>query len=214
VRERDDNGNLIRANPDFKIDAARIYISQKSDIDEYFELPDGTVGNAIAASAIALKADEIRLVARGGIKLVTGLDFRNSRGERIIKTVGIDLIGGAWNQSSSDLQPLVKGDNLVDALSELSGQIDDLREIVYSFLKYQRSINMGLLQHQHNSNWPGGPNAPSTSLFQQCTRANVQLLSQTETSIVSHQANQKMWESNYLSEVFASSILSAHNTTT
>ena len=66
---------LIQANPDFKIDASRIYISQKTDVDDNFDLAEGKIGNSKARSAIAIKSDAIRLIAREGIKLVTGTDI-------------------------------------------------------------------------------------------------------------------------------------------
>jgi len=211
VRERDDDGNPIKVNPDFKIDAARIYISQKADIDDYFELPDGKVGNAIAASAIALKADQIRLVSRGGIKLVTSQDARDARGERVLGISGIDLIAGPG--SDPDSQPLVKGTNLKNALLKLGEQVEDLREIVYSFLKYQRSMNQKVASHTHKSPFYGQSTSPSTDMIADAIKAIVQQTAQTELSIVSHMTNMSMWENNYLKEGFESFICSDYNTT-
>ena len=54
-------------------DSSRIYLSQKADIDTYFGLADGLIGNKKDMSAIAIKSDAVRLIARGGgIKIVTG----------------------------------------------------------------------------------------------------------------------------------------------
>ena len=73
-------------NPNFAIDAARVYISQKADIDEYMGLavvegqPEG------ARSAIGLKADQIRIHSRQDIKIVTGrgkFEGLGSDGERL-----------------------------------------------------------------------------------------------------------------------------------
>ena len=41
VRAFDESGEKLFVNPSFKKDAARIYISQKSDIDKYFDLIPG-----------------------------------------------------------------------------------------------------------------------------------------------------------------------------
>ena len=58
-------------NPSFKGDAARVYVSQMSDLDNAFGLDAGNVGNVKGHSAIGIKADGVRIVANEGIKLVT-----------------------------------------------------------------------------------------------------------------------------------------------
>jgi hypothetical protein len=212
VRERDDTGAIIKVNPDFKVDSARIYISQKSDIDEYFGLPDGKVGNPPACSAVAIKADEVRVISRGGIKLITGQDARDSRGQRVLEISGIDLIAGPGQDP--DLQPLVKGNNLRDALEELGNQVEALREIVYSFLKYQREMNQKIISHTHNSPFYGLTTGPSSNMMSKAIQTVVLQTAQTELSIVSHMTNMSLWEVNYLKPGFDSYINSDYNTTT
>ena len=56
----------------FAADAARIYISQQTDIDTYFGIVEGSVGNSKARSAIGIKADGVRIFGREGVKIVTG----------------------------------------------------------------------------------------------------------------------------------------------
>jgi len=226
VRDTDENGKPIYANPDFVIDAARIYISQKSDIDEYFSLPDGEVGSPVGRSAIALKSDEIRLVARGGIKLVTGSDTRLASGDRNDITSGIDLIANI--KHIPDLQPLVKGKNLVDALgtpSETGGTqspgaapglielISDLREIFLSYVKYQGGINNALLAHTHQSPFFGAPTSPAFPAMSEMIKGVIQELAQTESSIMMHATNLATWENNYLNSVVSSHINSQWNKT-
>ena len=77
-------------------DAARIYISQRADIDDYFDICEGSVGKSFSDSAIGMKADEIRILARKGIKLVTQKNppGRNSLDGKIGVVYGIDLIAG------------------------------------------------------------------------------------------------------------------------
>ena len=50
ARKRDDNNKLLQVDPNFKLDAARVYLSQKSDPDSYFGLAAGTVGNTTKTS--------------------------------------------------------------------------------------------------------------------------------------------------------------------
>jgi len=98
-------------DPNFASDAARIYISQKTDIDQNFGLAPGRKemrreNSTKAKSGIGIKADGVRIIAReNGIKLVTGKgNFintglggeKNSRGESITPNDlgGIELIVG------------------------------------------------------------------------------------------------------------------------
>jgi hypothetical protein len=68
----------VSVNPNFAADAARIYISQKTDIDRNFGLAEGKKeklreDSTRGKSGIGIKADGVRIIAReNGIKLVTG----------------------------------------------------------------------------------------------------------------------------------------------
>ena len=237
VRDVDKFGEPIEVNPDFTLDAARIYISQKADIDEYFDLPDGKVGNPIAASAIAFKADEIRMISPGGIKIITGQDARNARGHRVNEPTedgkgikGIDLIAGPGE--NPDCQPLIKGNNLVSCLGTvdtelpqsmqgppgLASQINALRGILHSFVLYQKEFNQAVMNHQHISGWQILPNYWTRSMFSEMLMSagakNItQLTAQTEMSLVAHASNMSLWEANYLSPGFEKYVCSDHNTT-
>ena len=80
----------------------------------------------------------MRVIGREGIKLVTSSDSFNSKGGKIKSRSGIDLIAG---NDDSDLQPLVKGDNLVKALESLVEYINGIVETFAAFVKYQMTIN-------------------------------------------------------------------------
>ena len=83
----------LSGNPSFADDAARIYISQKTDVDRSLGLVAGNVQSPKRFSAVAIKADGIRIVARQGIKLVTmGKGTKSSHGEKSGTFTGIDLI--------------------------------------------------------------------------------------------------------------------------
>jgi len=211
VRDTDNDGNVVYSNPDFTVDAARVYISQKSDIDEYFKIVDGKVGNTLAGSAVALKADEIRLVARGGIKLVTKTDVRNSLGQKQIETLGIDLIAG---NNDEDLQPMVKGDNLVMALSKFAdAAVADLREILASFITYQNNINGALLSHTHISPFYGLNSSPSFTSMPQIASNLIKSNAQSFASIPMCATNVALWETTYLSPASSKYICSKNNNT-
>ena len=149
----------IVVNPDFQKDSARIYISAKSDIDDNFQLSDGKVGNAKGKSAIGIKADGVRIIGREGVKIVTkGGDTKNSRGCRMSSVAGIDLIAG---NDDTDLQPLVKGNDLADGLMQLADLVNSLNGILVGFMNSQMSYNQSVMKHYHYSPFFGQPTTPA-----------------------------------------------------
>tara|TARA_R100000406_G_scaffold94859_2_gene87675 strand:+ start:228 stop:1109 length:882 start_codon:yes stop_codon:yes gene_type:complete len=133
----------IYTDPNFASDAARIHISQKTDIDKNFGLVAGNVGLSVARSGIGIKADAVRLVGREGIKLVTGTGpkERNSAGEKLSTTYGIDLIAGN-DDETLELEPMVKGRRLASALKDMNERIDELNGLYTTLV-------LALLTHGH-----------------------------------------------------------------
>ncbi len=148
------DGEPIYCDNNFSIDASRIYLSQKANIDEYLNLTDGTIGQVNGASAIALKADEIRVVARGGIKLVTGTDQHYSDGEVVQFISGIDLIAG---NDSRDIQPIPKGDNLVEAIGQVNKRNEEILNLLTDIIINQQLLLTAFATHVHVP--PVGPSA-------------------------------------------------------
>ena len=142
--------NILQVHNDFKSDAARIYISQKTNIDDNFGIVPGLQGSAFPRSAIALKSDLIRIIARENIKLVTRTDDTNSQDGTVSAVGGIDLIAG---NDDSDLQPLVKGNNLVDLLEYMLDDIRNLASTVMDMALAQQAYELILTGHTH----PWGP---------------------------------------------------------
>lgn len=145
-------------------DAARIYISQLTDVDKNFGIVKGKSGLLKARSAVAIKADGVRLVGREGVKIVTGKapfegfgedGEKNSRGGKIIKPAPkIELIAGNNDQPKKvrgglfqkkeviqGLQPLVKGDNMNDALLEISALLHKINSAMSNFVMTQIAFN-------------------------------------------------------------------------
>lgn len=158
----DSQGKELRANPDLKLDASRIYVSQKTDIDDNFDLVDGKLGNSKARAAIGMKSDAIRIIGREGIKMVTGTDIKNSTGEQILSVAGIDLIAG---NDDTDLQPIPLGTNLNESLEKLTNFVDKLAGIVSSAITYQMKFNSKVAAHTHITAFFGTPTAPSEALI-------------------------------------------------
>ena len=202
----DNKGDKLKVENDFIIDSARIYISQKTDIDDNFNLSNGKVGNAMARSAIGVKADHIRLIAREGIKFVTGTDFQNSQGGDVKSVSGIDLIAG---NDDRELQPLAKGNNLKIALEALSVLQFDLNSAVHSFLKAQMQLNNQLAGHIHPYYF--GPVYPDPNLQVAVSQTMVQNHNVTFTDLKTHITNLENWRKNYLEKVGDGYILSRYN---
>jgi len=203
------NENLF-VDPSFEKDAARVYISQKSNIDEYFNLTEGTVGQARAKSAIALKADGIRIIAREGIKLITRTDHKNSQGGDIRSVLGIDLIAG---NNDDDLQPIPKGENLAEAIQKLTDHVDALNGIVDTFLMSQMDMNEKLVHHFHNSPFFGEPTTPAFSVVNQGIKTLIDQLTKTKNSLVNHKTNLVMYKQTYLKKSGKKYINSDYNNT-
>ena len=167
------NGAPLYADPNYDFDAARIYISQKTNVDENFGLVAGPNSpNTQPRSAVAMKADNVRIVARESIKLVTGFSTRdqgvfppqqiNSQGGQSYPK-GIDLIAG---NDASGMQPLVLGGNLRRALRSIINEMSELNGLVYSFMIWQMRYNSALREHTHISPFFAKPTLPSELLLQ------------------------------------------------
>jgi|ETNvirenome_6_85_1030632.scaffolds.fasta_scaffold00244_28 hypothetical protein len=172
------DGQKIYADPEFNVrswpkpnkplkdgyvcDAARIHISQKTDIDSNFKLTDGRVGSSVARSGIGIKADAVRVIGNEGIKLVTRSDKFNSQGGPITKIRGVDIIA---NNNQRALQPMVLGNNLTRCLTDLTEVIDMVVGTVESLLLDQIMLHTALASHIHINTGPAAFSGPSPNLI-------------------------------------------------
>jgi len=198
------------ADPDFEKDAARIYISQKTDIDDNFGLVKGNVGTPIGKSGIGIKADSLRLAAREGIKIVTGVDSTNSQGARNNERHGIDLIA---NNNDSGLQPMVLGKNLEEALQNLVDHVDQISGILESFMRAQMQVNTALGTHFHTASSPGGPTTPSADLLPAIVLNLLNTISQQYPSVVNNKLNAAIHKMQYYKPMSDKYINSPNNRT-
>ena len=155
------DGTLVNNN--FFADAARVYISQLTDIDRNFALVKGSGPQLENRSAIGLKADGIRIIGLEGVKIVTG----RSRATGFGKTGETNVVGGAvpaagpidliagnntdsktvWggmfhpNEEIKGLQPLVKGKNMVHAMQELYQIVGEIWSGLFNLTLLQTTYN-------------------------------------------------------------------------
>ncbi len=195
-------------NPSFTNDAARIYISQKTDIDKNFQLANGSVGNSVAKSGIALKADGVRVIAREGIKLITRTDSTNSQGGPVDAIRGVDLIAG---NDDTNLQPQLRGNLTVQAMRELSDQMSKLNGIVDSLLTAQMQLNAELTHHTHYSPFFGKPTSPSPPVVAKGLKTSLDHLQNAKRSLIIHKQNLENYKMRYLCVCSPSDIRSKYH---
>tara|TARA_A100001515_G_scaffold132028_1_gene120172 strand:+ start:5112 stop:6050 length:939 start_codon:yes stop_codon:yes gene_type:complete len=210
AREIDpETGGPVYTNKNTSLDAARVYISQRTDIDKSFNLTDGYVGSPKARSGIAIKADGVRLIAREGIKLITGTDTYNSQGVESTVVSGIDLIAG---NDDKDLQPLVKGGNLSRCIEDLIDQVEDINGQIQEMIKVQSQLFLALSTHTHVATGPAAPVTPSPDLATFCVKKAPELVKILSNCVVSTK-NSALLKVNYTKPIGEGYINSLFNTT-
>ena len=142
------------SHPKIAMDAARIYISQMSDIDKWFAIDDGrdkvTIGPKVdtsPSSAIMIKADRCRIHSRRDIKIVAGGDRSpdgqniDSNGYRIDEKPKIHLMVGNGAPGVAPQQPVPLGDNLVQCIERIYQVQESFVKILDNVLKAQAALN-------------------------------------------------------------------------
>jgi len=161
-------------NPNFALDGARIYMSQRADIDKYMGLMNTPRDSQPGSSAIGLKADAIRIHARQDVKIVSGrmrVEGVGRDGERLAhggknEVVGtISLIAGNYTNPHAQgpaLQPMVKGDNLSQCIEEMFSIISELYAMIKANGDHISQLNTSTGAHIHTLAAPAPiPTIPS-----------------------------------------------------
>lgn len=182
-------------DPSFGADGARVYLSQKTDVDTNFGIIEGRTGSSIALSAVALKADDIRVIARNSLKLVTNTDSFLSTGDRAILSTGVQLIN---NNDESELQPIPKGDNLTKALNDIIEKILELNSIVDEFMTAQKIMNEALTNHVHYSPFYGYIDSPSPEALPAGVKTSVKMMVRVQQELSKHVVNLGAYRTKYL----------------
>jgi len=233
-----------RLSPNFFIDAARVYITQKGKIDNYFGLARGSEpdGSSNWKSGIGIKADHVRIIGRNHIKLVTHkaiIEGGGSNGE--LNSMGgpidycgkIDFIAGNYTEASETsempmfgmpegsmglkttkvLQPIPKGENLIEFLDNVLDTINDLQKMVFENRTSLVKIATKVASHVHEVSTPFGPTSPSAMLAAQLAPDIVEAFSKMPDSTL-FAWNLSTLKMNYLTPEFPTYINSRHVNTT
>lgn len=202
---------LSNVDPNFRSDSARIYISQKTDIDTNFNLASGEQGSLSARSGIGIKADAVRIIGTDGIKFVTRTEPENSKGGSASYN-GIELI--ACNDET-DIQSIVKGENLIEALKDLEARLSELSSIVLNHLKDQLQFNLKVASHTHTGVTSFGDvpitTVPSISLVPAGVQASM-AAAEGMLDNYKHRINTNiLWKTKYLNSASSKYICSKYN---
>tara|TARA_R110000824_G_scaffold28264_10_gene95211 strand:- start:5860 stop:6876 length:1017 start_codon:yes stop_codon:yes gene_type:complete len=142
-------GKEEEANPCFITDAARIYITQKcNNIDEYFGFANTKTSDTALRlkSAIAMKADHVRIIGRQTVRFYCG-GVQNAEGlkdNRETNSIGEPLTPGKIEfvvENEKHLQPAVLGDNLKKYLVDIEEAISELQSDVNKLCENLLAIN-------------------------------------------------------------------------
>ena len=209
------DGTLV--NNSFAADAARIYISQLTKVDENFGLADHQRIPVSPAANIAVKADGVRIIGRQGVKIVTGASIgtgeTNSIGARLNAAPNIELNAGNYEDPEA-LQPLLLGNNTLNALKELSSIIDEIWSAVYWSAIIQQNM-LSIMAASPLGPAPLGGGGGVGPVVSVAASVSSNLLPNWVTNPLGQTRNTKMvWERNYLEPYTANYICSKNVRTT
>lgn len=177
IKKFEADGTKVYTEPSTEYDAARISIIQKTDVDDNFNLP----GNKIKGkSAVAIKADSIRGIARGGIKFVCNADKYDSTGELKVLKEGVQLIAN----DGADMQPVPLGDNLSEVITNIYEKISQQGSEIANLHKMLLTLLGTLSAHTHIT--AVGPAAPSIEMI----AAGVMLSAEASMHVIDLQTQQ------------------------
>lgn len=172
IKNKPPKGDNLQLSNKFYYDSAVIQISEQTDVDSNFGSKNTSDLFAKNSSAIAMKADEIRLFSRGSVKIVTGIDQMEkdqvSKNDPDAPThlkrdfSGISLVANNAVETDEELHPLVLGRNLEEFLNKVLDEINGLYSTIYLLFDYQMKINEAVKNHTHLCNFTLLPLSPNT----------------------------------------------------
>lgn len=204
-------------------DAARVYICQRTDVDKNFGLVRGYEKESSNDSAVAIKADSVRLIGRKSLKIVTGAASlsdsteSDSQGNDAPVAPAIELIAGNNVDSKTRLsprateityeerrlQPVVTADRMVLAMKSQIDFLSSFSSAFQIFVQQQMLFNQALMTHTHQTNTFGFPGIAFPSATAGATGAITSLLQSFFTIPVTNTApiDLAQFEMNFLKPV-------------
>lgn len=141
-----------QARGNFITDGARIYLTERGDIQHYFAIGKRSEAVSLSSkmkSGIGIKADQTLIMGRERVMILAGLSLAEG-GDRTVsgaENVTPKIILGRTN--SGDSQPAVLGESLVEYLSKIKDEIQKLRNKLYDLNKEFAEYKYAMATHTH-----------------------------------------------------------------
>jgi len=135
-------------------DAARVYISQRTNLDGHFGITEGELYPLDAlqgVSGIAMKADSVLVLGRRNVKIKAGQSHgdglpvggeKDSHGTNL-PDARIDIIADA------PLEPMVRGDKMLECVKGIYTQIQENRTLIIQLVAQLLKLRTALMLHTH-----------------------------------------------------------------
>jgi len=144
--------NVVDPNP--FVDSARVYISQRTNLDGHFGITEGEIyplDSQQGVSGAAMKADNVLVLGRRNVKIKAG----QSQGEGLPAGGEKDSLGTRLPDARIDLiadaplEPMVRGDKLVECVKGIYSQIQDNRTLIIQLITQLLKLRVALMLHVH-----------------------------------------------------------------
>jgi len=174
-----------RAN--FAEDGARIYLTERGNINHYFATENSDPVTAISdnlKSGIGIKADHTLVIGRERVRILAGLAKFNGE-ERLVtgQSKGVDAKIEIGAITEDDYQPAVRGENLVNYLYVMKSFIDTLATKVDDLEKELALYRIALAGHVHVVAG-AGPSTPSPNAMTEGMKGVKKIFSQKLDAII------------------------------
>ena len=141
-------------HPGYVMDAARIYLSQMCQVDDYFGIRSEQTLDRNPSSAIMLKADKLRMHSRRDIYIVAGGDQNtptDSNGHTITSDEGKIHLMPLNGLAPRGQTAAVRADMLIECLTQITACLQNSTELLNSFLMRQNKFNATVSNHVYGT---------------------------------------------------------------
>ena len=198
--EKKDYNAETKSRGNFITDGARIYLTERGDIQHYFGVGEASKAVSVTSkmkSGIGIKADHTLIIGRERVRIVAGLAAADG-GSRLVNlnenvTPRIEIAA----IYDSEAQPAVLGNNLVNYLKKQNEEIQRLRNKLYelemNLLRYKTAMAL----HTHIGFGLGVVSTvPSAGAATQAAKSIPAFLETTQDNIIqTYNAKIREWKS-------------------
>ena len=151
--KRNLNSNT-KSRANFITDGARIYLTERGDIQHYFAIGKRSEATSISSnlkSGIGMKADHTLIMGRENVKILVGLSLAEPKGadrtvsqnENPLTKIEIARV------NDQNVQPAVLGTALTGYLREIAQEMQQLRNDIQTTRKELNRYKYAMATHQH-----------------------------------------------------------------